>query len=113
MECLIKYFLKKQPGRHCLSPIAAARSEVACSFCEWGAPSLNKIRQLPMDRVLGEIDWFGKHSIQYIESCDANFGILARDVQIAECLAQTKEKYRSPDKFRASFAKYSNARISE
>jgi putative methyltransferase len=82
-----------------------------CHFCAWGVSALNKIRQFPMQRVLEEITWMGMNSIEYVEGCDANFGILPRDVQIAEHLAKTKEKYGFPQKYRAAFAKYSNKRI--
>jgi len=85
----------------------------ACTFCEWGASALNKIRPFPMERVLDEIDWFGRNKIDYVDNADANFGILQRDEEIASALARTKEKYGFPNKFRTSFAKYSNAKIAE
>lgn len=66
-----------------------------------------------MDRILEEIEWFGKNHIDYLENADANFALLARDVQIAEALAKAKEKYGTPTRFRAAFAKYSNKRISD
>lgn len=84
-----------------------------CHFCQWGTSALNKIRVFPIERIKEEIEWFGVNKISYIESCDANFGILARDVQIAEILANTKYKHGFPHRFRAAFAKYSNKRISE
>lgn len=85
----------------------------SCTFCEWGSAALNKIRQFPLDRVLGDIDWFGFNKVEYLECCDANFGILARDEQIVEAMVRAKEKYGYPKKFRAAFAKYSNTQISE
>lgn len=84
-----------------------------CSFCEWGAAALNKIRPFPLDRVLEEIDWIGRHKIDYVDGANANFGILQRDEQIAEAFVKTKEKYGYPEKFRTAFAKYTNTNISE
>lgn len=85
----------------------------ACTFCEWGAAALNKIRPFPIERVLEEIDWIGRNGVDYVDNADANFGILARDEQIAETVAKTKERYGYPEKFRTSFAKYSNQQIAE
>ena len=85
----------------------------ACTFCEWGASALNKIRPFPIDRILEEIEWFGRTKIDYVDNADANFGILPRDEEIAEALVRAKEKYGYPNKFRTSFAKYSNTNIAE
>jgi putative methyltransferase len=85
----------------------------SCTFCEWGASALNKIRAFPLDRVLQEIDWFGSNHIDYIDNADANFGILPRDEEIAEALIRAKEQYGYPTKFRTSFAKYSNPTVAE
>ena len=85
----------------------------ACTFCEWGASALNKIRPFPIDRVLEEIEWFGRHKIDYVDNADANFGILQRDEEIADAVARAKGKYGYPNKFRTSFAKYSNNTIAE
>jgi putative methyltransferase len=85
----------------------------ACTFCEWGASALNKIRPFPIGRVLEEIEWFGRNKIDYVDNADANFGILQRDEEIADAVAKAKEKYGYPNKFRTSFAKYSNTTIAE
>lgn len=85
----------------------------ACTFCEWGASALNKVRPFPMDRVLEEIEWFGRNKIDYIDNADANFGILQRDEDIAVAVVLAKEKYGYPGKFRTSFAKYSTSHVAE
>ena len=56
-----------------------------------GAEPLKIISPFPLDRVLKEAWWFGKHKIPYIFSANANFGILKQDVQIAKCLAEVKK----------------------
>lgn len=66
-----------------------------------------------MERVLEETEWMGKRAVSYCDNADANFGILARDEQIAEAFAKTKEKYGFPERMRTSFAKYSNVQIAE
>lgn len=79
-----------------------------CSFCAWGQAALNDVRQIPDERVIAEIDWFGRHKIFYVDGCDANFGLLKRDVSLTKHLAATKAKYGYPQTFRTSFAKNSN-----
>ena len=37
--------------------------------------------------------WLGKNKIPYVFLCNANFGILKRDVEIAEFFAEAKEKF--------------------
>ena len=84
-----------------------------CSFCAWGQAALNDVRKIPDERVIAEIDWFGRHKIFYIDGCDANFGLLKRDVELAKHLAATKAKYGYPQTFRTSFGKNSNETIWE
>ncbi len=85
----------------------------ACTFCEWGAAALNKVRQFPMERVLGEVEWFAGRGVDYVDNADANFGILQRDEEIAEAFVRAKERWGAPGKFRTSFAKYTNKNIAE
>lgn len=58
----------------------------ACVYCAWGAATLSKVRLRSLDVVLAEIDYIVsrgvKHPIWIV--CDANFGILPRDVKIAK-----------------------------
>ena len=84
-----------------------------CSFCAWGQAALAELRPFPAERVFGEIDWFGKRKVDYLDNADANFGITKRDVEIARQLAATKAKYGFPKTFRTSFAKNSNDTIWE
>ncbi len=85
----------------------------ACTFCAWGQAALSDLRQLPLERVLGEIEWFGQHHAPYLDNADANFGIVKRDVDIARHMVATKAKYGYPQTFRAAFAKNSNEVIWE
>lgn len=59
------------------------------------------------------MDWFGFNKSPYVDGTDANFGVLARDEQIAEEIVRTKERWGQPEKFRTSYAKYSNPQIAE
>lgn len=83
----------------------------ACTFCDWGASINSRVRQFPLSRLQEEIEWFGAHQIPWLYGADANFGILPRDVEIAEMLAAAKGRNSFPEKFRVNFAKNSTARV--
>jgi len=68
----------------------------ACTFCDWGSALQSKVYTFDMERLYKEIAWFARHKIEYLFCCDANFGILPRDIQIAEYVAEVKRKYGYP-----------------
>jgi radical SAM superfamily enzyme YgiQ (UPF0313 family) len=76
-----------------------------CTFCDWGAATLSKIRTMSLERVFGEIDYAGQHKIRSIFICDANFGILKRDVEIAARIVEARERYGYP-----ALVSYNNAK---
>lgn len=61
-----------------------------CTYCDWGSATAAKLTKFDRDRLFAEIDWFVAHKIEFIFCCDANFGILPRDVELAERVAQVK-----------------------
>ncbi|HMR96499.1 MAG TPA: radical SAM protein [Microthrixaceae bacterium] len=61
-----------------------------CSFCDWGSNTMSKIRKFEIDRVHADIDWISRHSVNIVMLADANFGILPRDVEIADALNQAR-----------------------
>ena len=61
-----------------------------CTFCDWGSATAGKLNKFDMERLLGEVDWFAANKIEYVFCCDANFGILPRDVDIAKRVAEVK-----------------------
>jgi radical SAM superfamily enzyme YgiQ (UPF0313 family) len=82
-----------------------------CAYCSWHKASA--VRLFSLERVAQEIEWCGRNSISYIFNADANFGIKSRDIKIAKMLADTKEKYGYPEKFRSCFTKNVGNRIYE
>jgi radical SAM superfamily enzyme YgiQ (UPF0313 family) len=62
----------------------------SCTFCDWGSAIAAKVMQFDLDRLSREIEWFAGIRAEYIFCCDANFGILPRDVEIARFVAETK-----------------------
>lgn len=70
-----------------------------CTFCDWGSATQAKVYQFGMERLAAEIDWFSRHKIEFVFCCDANFGILPRDVDIARAVADKKARYGYPKAF--------------
>jgi radical SAM superfamily enzyme YgiQ (UPF0313 family) len=70
-----------------------------CTFCDWGSATQTKVFQFGIDRLMAEIDWFSNRRIEFLFCCDANFGILQRDVEIARSVADKKLKHGYPKAF--------------
>src|SRR5262249_47447890 len=66
-----------------------------------------------MERVLGELEYAAKHKIGGFGFCDANFGILPRDVEITRFCIELKEKYGFPTTVGYTNAKVATPRLTE
>ncbi len=64
-----------------------------CTYCDWGGATEDRISRFLMEQIYGDTVWVGERKIPYIFLCNANYGILERDIQIAEYFAETKAKY--------------------
>lgn len=84
-----------------------------CTFCEWGSSYYQKVREFPTERVEAEFQWFAKHKIEYVENCDANYGLLPRDLDMTRRMVAVKAEHGYPKRFRAAFAKNSSDRVFE
>ena len=67
-----------------------------CAYCDWGSDTNSKITQFEEERVYREIDWFARKEIDFIFCCDANFGALKRDEDIAAYAAKVKSETGFP-----------------
>ena len=77
-----------------------------CTFCAWGSASKDLVRRLDFDTAIEEIAFVGEHSrANNWIICDANFGILKRDVEIARAIRRVKDKYGKPEKCHIWLAK--------
>ena len=56
-----------------------------CTFCAWGVAALDRVTRFPLDRVKEELRYVHQKSpnLPLWIFADANFGMLARDVEIA------------------------------
>lgn len=78
----------------------------ACTFCDWGSLTYNKVKKFNLERVFLEMEWMAKHKCGYLMVTDANFGIfLERDNLIADKILELQEKYGYPYVFSVSWAK--------
>ena len=82
-----------------------------CEFCFWGGAIGERVNRFPDDRIRDEIEYIARQGIRTLYICDANFGMLARDVDIAEHIVQMKRSHRYPDRVAFSSAKNSPDRV--
>lgn len=85
----------------------------SCTFCDWGSAVFTKVRSFSDDRLHKELEWFGRNHIELLYNCDANYGLLKRDLNLTKKMVETKKRYGFPQQFRAAYAKNSDSKIFE
>lgn len=81
-----------------------------CVYCDWGRQT-KSIREFPLERVKGDIEWLSENKIGYSICADANFGILERDMLISRWLVDSKKSTGYPQKIQFCFTKNSDDRV--
>jgi len=76
-----------------------------CTFCDWGSATASRIRKFDIDRVMGELQWASDSQVASISIADANYGVFARDVDIARRAAELKTTTGFPRGFGGNYAK--------
>jgi len=84
-----------------------------CTFCVQGNPLFSKLIKFGQDRLYGELEWISQKQIPYVFSTDANFGILPRDVEISERVAELCKRNGFPKFFVVNWLKNSNEKMIE
>ncbi len=78
----------------------------ACTFCDWGSLTYNKVKVFNLERVFDELEWIGKNGLDFVSFTDANFGIFAeRDSLIADKLIEVQKKHGNPRAYTIAWAK--------
>lgn len=78
----------------------------ACTFCDWGSLTYNKVKKFELERVYAELEWIGKNQLDFVSITDANFGIFPeRDSAIADKLISVQKQYNNPKAYTISWAK--------
>ena len=77
-----------------------------CTFCAWGSASKDLVRRIDLDQSLEEIRYVGARSAarNWIV-CDANFGILPRDIELAKAIRAVRDARGVPEKCHVWLAK--------
>jgi radical SAM superfamily enzyme YgiQ (UPF0313 family) len=78
----------------------------ACTFCDWGSLTYNKVKHYNLERVFDELEWMAQHRVGFISITDANFGMFPdRDNLIADKIIEVQERYGYPKTFSVAWAK--------
>ncbi|MEZ0371118.1 MAG: radical SAM protein, partial [Candidatus Sericytochromatia bacterium] len=82
----------------------------SCTFCDWGSNIAGKVQRFGLERLKAEIDWFAAHHIEIVNVNDANFGILPRDLEIADYVVESFQRTGYPKSFFIQSAKNATER---
>ncbi|HEY9841839.1 MAG TPA: radical SAM protein, partial [Candidatus Obscuribacterales bacterium] len=82
----------------------------SCAFCDWGSNMASKVQRFGLERLKAEIDWAAAHGIATLNCCDANFGMLPRDLEIAEYVVAAHQRTGYPSNFFIQSAKNATER---
>ncbi len=82
-----------------------------CAYCEWSHD--RRLRLFPIEKVKAEIQWASDHKLEYIYCADGNFGIVERDIEIAQWVVDVRKKNGYPNIFKPCYAKNSNDTVFE
>lgn len=85
----------------------------SCTFCDWGSAVQSKVYPFALERLNAEIHWFGQHKIYFVFCCDANFGILSRDLEITDQVIALSKHYGYPKAYAFQDAKNATERAYE
>lgn len=85
----------------------------ACEFCFWGGATGEKVNKVELDRIKDELTYMAERGTKSVDICDANFGMLKRDVEIAEHLVKLNQRFNAPYRMMYSCAKNSPERVEE
>ncbi len=89
--------IKENPNEKWLASWETNRGcPFSCTYCDWGSATNSKVSRMHLDRVFEELDWFSNNKVEFIFCCDANFGMLPRDYDIALRAAENKKKFGYP-----------------
>lgn len=84
-----------------------------CNYCYWGAATGAKVFKYDVARVEAEIEWLCTSGALHFHICDANWGMLQRDVEFSRLLADCKAKYGVPYSVYFTTSKNTPDRVNE
>lgn len=97
LEGVFEPLMQAHPQEHWIALWETNRGcPFSCTFCDWGSATQARVYTFDLDRLYREADWFADRKIEYLFCCDANYGMLPRDLEIAHYLAETKKRRGYP-----------------
>ena len=84
-----------------------------CNYCYWGAAIGAKVNKMGEERVKAEMEWLARNHVNHVFVVDANWGMLRRDVDLSQHLAECKKEYGFPTDFTFCNAKNSPQRVAD
>jgi radical SAM superfamily enzyme YgiQ (UPF0313 family) len=87
-----------------------------CSYCVDGTDLVTKVNQFSLNRVKSEIEYISKNVPTTTDSMfisDLNFGMIPRDLEICDIIANAQKQYDFPKQIQATTGKNSKERIIE
>ena len=85
----------------------------ACEFCFWGGAIGQKVYLQDLDRLRDEITRIAERGCRTLSICDANFGLLPRDVELAEHIAAVSKRCRGPQRIVFNSSKVRPERVEQ
>lgn len=109
LDGVMDQIVARHPGKNFSVTLETNRGcPYACTFCDWGSLTFNKIKQFDQDRVMLEIDWIARNGIKFVDVSDANFGILRqRDFELLQHMIRRKEETGFPESYSFNWQKNS------
>jgi radical SAM superfamily enzyme YgiQ (UPF0313 family) len=68
----------------------------SCVYCEWGGGTGSKVSAKSVTQIKKELEIISLLRFESLEILDANFGILKRDVEVAEYIVELSKKFGYP-----------------
>lgn len=84
-----------------------------CSFCYWGGRIGQKMAKSELSRIKEDIYAIGRAGIESIFLCDANFGILPQDIEVAKMIVEARNEFGAPREFNVNWAKNNSERVGQ
>ena len=87
----------------------------SCTYCNWGSATVSKVNRFSIDRVMEELDYIAENvrDNDNLTVADANFGILKRDLAIAEKIESLWRRRGYPAHIQLWYTKNSSRRTIE
>ncbi|HEY2073634.1 MAG TPA: cobalamin-dependent protein [Gaiellaceae bacterium] len=82
----------------------------SCTFCDWGSATAAKVHRFPDERLHAEIDYMCSGAVDFVFCCDANYGMLKRDLELTERIVAGKSVTGHPYSLSVQSAKNATER---